>query len=162
MVQSAEFFEALKGQGMPVTGVWSPIEGVNMMVVVGVKAPYANVAGEIANIIWATRLGRSTPFVVVVDDDVDPFNLGEVVHAMMTKCHPYNGIVRIERAVGTTLMPWASRHERDHLIGSRAYFDCTWPKTWAAADTPTKSSLSTLYPADIQRKTLNIWKKYGR
>lgn len=161
IVKSGEFLEALRAQGMPVTGVCSPVEGADMFTVVAVKVPYANVAGEIANIIWATRLGKSTPYIVVVDDDVDPFNLGEVVHAMMTKCHPYQGIVKIERAVGSTLNPWASRYEHDHLIGGRAYFDCTWPKTWAPEDTPKKSSLAVLYPPEIQQKALARWHRYG-
>lgn len=161
ITKAAEFLEALRAQGMPVTGVWVPIESCDMLAVVATKVPFANIAGEIANIVWSTRAGRGTPFVIVVDDDVDPFNLGEVVHALTTKCHPYRGIVRAEHAVCNQLMPWASRYEHDHLLGGRAYFDCTWPKTWAAADTPKKSSLATLYPPEIQQKVLAMWNKYG-
>jgi len=161
VVQAAEFLEALRAQGIPVTDIWSPVETANMVAVVAVKVPYANVAGEIANIIWASRLGRTTPYVIVVDHDVDPFNMAEVFHSLATKCHPYRGIVRMEHAVGSTLMPWANRYERDNLIGGRAYFDCTWPKTWDLAEIPKKSSLSTIYPEEVKQKVLGIWRKYG-
>jgi 4-hydroxy-3-polyprenylbenzoate decarboxylase len=161
VVISAEFLEALRKEGMPVTALWCPVETANMLAVVAVKVPYANVAGEIANIIWSTRLGRTTPFVMVIDDDVDAFNIGEVFHTLMTKCHPYKGIVRIEHAVGSPLMPWADRYEREHLIGGRAYFDCTWPKTWDPTEIHKKSSLATIYPPKIQKKALALWKKYG-
>ncbi len=161
IVQAAEFQEALKAQGIPVTGVWSPVEAANMVAVVAVKVPYANIAGEIANIVWTTRLGRTTPYVIVVEDDVNPFNLTEVFHALSTKCHPYKGIVRIEHSIGTTLMPWADRHERDHLIGSRAYFDCTWPRTWSPSEMPIKSSFTTIYPPEIQQAALAKWSDHG-
>ncbi len=161
VVQSAEFLELLRAQGMPATGVWTPVETVNMLSVVAVKVPYANVAGEIANIIWSSRLGRTTPYVIVVDHDVDPFNIGEVFHALATKCHPYRGIVRIEHAVGFALFPWSSRFERQYFVGGRAYFDCTWPKTWDPADVPGKSSLTAIYPKKVQQKALAVWKKYG-
>jgi len=161
VVQSAEFLEVLRAQGMPVTGIWTPLETINMLSVVAVKVPYANVAGEIANIIWASRLGRHTPYLIIVEDDVDPFNIGEVFHALATKCHPYRGIVRIEHAVGFPLFPWSNRHEREHLVGARAYFDCTWPKTWNPAEVPKRSSLATVYPVDVQEKALAKWQKYG-
>ena len=99
--------------------------------------------------------------IIIVEDDVDPYNIGEVFHAMATKCHPYRGIVKIEHAVGFPLFPWSSRYEREHQIGGRAYFDCTWPKTWDPADVPKRSSLTGVYPVEIQQKALDIWHKYG-
>lgn len=161
VAQSAEFLEALREQGMPVTGVWTLVQSANMLAIVAVKVPYANVAGEIANIIWSTRLGRSTPFIIIVEDDVDLFNMDEVVHALMTKCHPYRGIVRMEHTVGSSLMPWASRFERENQIGGRAYFDCTFPKTWPSAEMPKKVSLATIYPPEVQQKASAVWQKYG-
>ena len=38
-------------------------------------------------------------YVVVVEDDVDPTNLGQVLHAFTTKAHPYRGIHKDPNAV---------------------------------------------------------------
>ena len=47
----------------------------------------------------------------IVNDDVDPFNLNEVFHAFVTKCHPLRGIVRLERASVISIIPWLSKQE---------------------------------------------------
>jgi 4-hydroxy-3-polyprenylbenzoate decarboxylase len=161
VTKAAQLMEELRARGLPVTGVCAFVETCCMLVAVAVKVPYANVAGEIAHVIWASRQGRGTPYIIVVEDDVDPFNMDQVLHALITKCHPYRGIVRLEHAVGLPLAPWADRYERRHMMGARAYFDCTWPVTWDSSEVPKKSSFETIYPVAVQQKALAKWQKYG-
>ena len=106
-------------------------------------------------------MGASTPYIIVVEDDVDPFNLGEVVHAVISKCHPSRGIVKAEHCTGMALIPWLSRHEQKYLQGARAYFDCTWPRDWDPAEVPKKCSFNNIYPVEVQQKALDKWRKYG-
>ncbi|MBW8036674.1 MAG: phenolic acid decarboxylase subunit C, partial [Planctomycetes bacterium] len=47
----------------------------------------------------------------IVEDDVDPFDIGQVLHAVVSKCHPHRGIVRLEHVTGFALLPWSSRYE---------------------------------------------------
>ncbi len=157
----AEFLAALRARGLPVTGVCVFPETSNFIAAIAVKPSFANVAGEIAHVVWGTRMGLCTTCLIVVDDDVDPFNMGQVLHALGTKCHPYRGIVRLEHAVGIELYPWASRHERQHKMGARAYFDCTWPLDWDPADVPKRVSFAETYPPEVQQKALAKWHKYG-
>jgi len=160
IARAAELLETLRGRGLPVTAVSYFPQTVHL-VVVAVKVPFANVASEIAQVIWATRFGRLASYIIVVDDDVDPFNMAEVLHALATKCHPWKGIVRLEHCTGTLYMPWANKYEREHLVGARAYFDCTWPVDWDPADVPIKASFEKVYPLDVQQKALAKWQKYG-
>ncbi len=159
--KAAELLEALRARGLPATGLCLFPQSVSMLVVVAVKRSFANVAGEIAHVIWATRLGRATPWIVVVDDDVDPFNRDQVFHALVTKCHPYRGIVRLEHAVGIIYMPWANQHERKYRVGAKAYFDCTWPLDWEPSDIPQRISFKESYPLEVQQSVLAKWQKYG-
>ena len=106
-------------------------------------------------------MGRTTPYIFIVDDDVDPFDVGEVFHAVVTKCHPYRGIVRLEKAVAGTLVPFLNEHERKFRIGGKAYFDCTWPVDWDPLYIPKKSSFANVYPAEVQQRALDKWGKYG-
>ncbi|MBI4186770.1 MAG: UbiD family decarboxylase, partial [Chloroflexi bacterium] len=160
---AAELKEVLSGRGLPVTDVCIFPETCYFMVVVAIKVPFANVASDIAHTVWASRAGRPRPYIIIVEDDVDPFNMGEVLHALATKCHPYRGIVRLERESAISYEPWANRHEKENRMGARAYFDCTWPADWDPADVPVKAAFSNpkMYPAEVQQKALAKWRKHG-
>ena len=160
VTRSAECFDILRAQGVPVTGAYEFPEGCTLVVVVAIRAGLAR-ADDVAHAIWASRLGVSTPYVIVVEDDVDPFDLKQVLHAVVSKCHPWRGIVRLERTRGQALLPFLSRNEQKNLIGARAYFDCTWPADWDPNDIPIKCSFEKMYPLDIQQKALAKWRKYG-
>ena len=160
VTRSAGFLEALRAEGVSVTGVYVPPETVTYLVVVAVKGSSAR-ADHVAYTIWASRAGGMTPYVIVVEDDVNPFNMAEVFHAMVTKCHPYRGIVRLEGSMASALVPWATRHEQQFLQGARVYFDCTWPPDWAPEDIPRKCSFNNIYPAEVQQRVLAKLSKYG-
>lgn len=160
VTRSAECLDVLRAQGVPVTAAYEFPEGCTLVVVVAVRAGLAR-ADDVAHAIWGSRLGVSTPYVIVVEDDVDPFDLRQVFHAIVSKCHPWRGIVRLERTRGQALMPFLSRQEQNKLIGARAYFDCTWPADWDPKDIPIKCSFEKMYPSDVQQKAVAKWRKYG-
>lgn len=64
-------------------------------------------------------------FVVVVDDDVDPRNLGEVVWATCTRCDPASDIDVIGRTWGSKLDPMLA--EGAPPYNSRAVVDACRP-----------------------------------
>ena len=161
LVKGAESLEALRARGLPVTGVSVFSEASNFLAVVAVKPHYSRVAEDIAHVIWGSRMGHSTPYIMVVDDDVDPFNMAQVLHALVTKCHPYRGIVRLESSPTTSLIPFLNHHERQYRLGAKVYFDCTWPLDWDPSDVPKRVSFRDSYPAEIQEKALAKWRKYG-
>jgi 4-hydroxy-3-polyprenylbenzoate decarboxylase len=161
IIQGAEYLEALRKRGLPVTSVNMLPECSNHLLVISTKTPYAMIAEEIAHVVWGTRGGRYIPYLIIVNDDVDPFDTTQVFHALATKCHPYRGIIKQEKAVGIPLFPWANRYERDHGIGARAYFDCTWPLEWDKADIPRRVSFNDLYSDEMQKTTVKIWKEHG-
>ncbi len=159
ITDGAELLKLLRDQGFPVVDLYSYPESSGMMAVVSVKPYNGNVAHGVASAIWG--MNSNTPYVVVVDSDVDPSNLTQVMHAMVTKCHPYRGINRIEHARCTPLTPFLNRHERRYSLGSCVYFDCTWPIDWDPAEVPLKSSFDTIFPREIQERVLKNWKNYG-
>jgi phenylphosphate carboxylase alpha subunit len=160
VTRSAESFEVLKAAGVPVTGVYEHTEGCTLLIVVAVRAGLAR-ADDVAHAIWASRVAQSTPYIIVVEDDVDPFDLRQVLHAVVSKCHPWRGIVRLEHTRGQALIPWLSRYEQKYLLGSRVYFDCTWPPDWDPADVPVKCSFEKIYPVEVKQRALATWAKYG-
>ena len=62
------------------------------MCVVSTEVPFINFARRVAHAVWATKPGLFVYYIVIVEPDVDPTNMDEVLHAITTKCHPVNGI----------------------------------------------------------------------
>lgn len=151
--------EELKRQGLPVTGIYYVCESALFLMVVSTKTPYADIATRIAHCIWGTELGQWSVKVVVVDDDVDPSNLKEVLHAFATKCHPIRGTLVAPNAPGNIVTPYMSPEERALGKTCLVAYDCTWPKEWDVV--PTRSSFKDIYPKELQAKVLESWKEYG-
>ena len=77
----------------------------------------------------AARNGR---YVVVVDEDIDPSNIKEVLWAMMTRVDPKTNIDLIDGTWSTPLdprMPPEKRDSKDHT-NSRAIFYAVRPFEW--------------------------------
>ena len=162
LIKGAEVYSELKGMGIPVKGVYYPPYAVGHMAVVSTETPFINFARRVAHAVWATKPGLFTYYIVVVDADVDPTNMDEVLHALATKCHPANGIHSVPHTPGfPVLLPFLPPRER--LLGDAAgvIFDCTWPKDWPPESIPVKATLENLWPKEMQERVLKNWEKYG-
>lgn len=151
----------LRRHGVPVTNVYAPPEGVTHLLVVGVKSGGRQVARQISDIITARRAAINK--IVVVDEDVDVFNMMQVIHALAVKCHPLRGILLDEVAAGKAneLTPCYSLEERKHKKGAIAIFDATWPPEWPKETLPIKSSFDEIYPQPLKEKVVQNWRQYG-
>ena len=162
LIKGAEIFAELKKLGLPVKGVYMPPFAAGHMAVVSTEIPFINFAKRVAHAVWATKPGLFTYYIVVVEPDVDPTNMDEVVHAMTTKCHPVNGIHQVPHIPGfPVLLPFLPPKER--LIGDAAgvIFDCTWPKDWPQEAIPIKATFENLWPKEVQQRVLKKWESYG-
>ncbi|MBI4529477.1 MAG: UbiD family decarboxylase [Deltaproteobacteria bacterium] len=162
LLKGAEVYSELRKMGLPVRGVFFPPYGVGHMAVIATETPFINFAKRVAHSVWATKPGLFTYYIVVVDADVDPTNMDEVLHAVTTKCHPVNGIHPVPHIPGfPVLLPFLPPKER--LLGDAAgvIFDCTWPKDWPAESMPVKATLENLWPKEIKQRVLGKWEQYG-
>ncbi|MCZ6623670.1 MAG: UbiD family decarboxylase [Deltaproteobacteria bacterium] len=162
LIKGAEIYSELKKLGLPVKGVYCPPYAVGHMAVISTETPFINFAKRVAHAVWATKPGLFTYYIVVVDADVDPTNMNEVLHAITTKCHPVNGIHPVSHIPGfPVLLPFLPAKER--LLGDAAgvILDCTWPKDWPPETIPVKATLENLWPKEIREKVLGKWERYG-
>ncbi len=161
MTMAAEIFVSLKKMGFPITGVYTPPECCCSTVVISTKVPYANIASRIASGVWASAVGHFVIKIIIVDDDVDPTNMQEVLHAWATKCHPVRGTTVIPQAVMTPAYPYYSPEEVHYNQGANVYYDCTYPRRWPREHKAVRSSFADIYPKEVQEKVLANWAKYG-
>lgn len=126
-IRSAGLLDSLEGAGVPdVRGVWVHQAGAGRtFVAVAIRQRYfghANQAGLVASQVNPTGyVGR---YVVVVDDDIDPTDLNDVVWAMGTRSDPKRDFTILDRN-------WSSRLDTmvfdDKLYNSRVVIDACIP-----------------------------------
>ena len=155
------FKRVLRRNRIPFTDVHVPVEFATMMAIVGIKPIYANVATQVGNVFAGAQLGAYK--IIVVEDDVDVFNLAEVLHALASKCHPTRGIRLFDRVIDPSpLNPFLSPEERKWQVGAKAVFDCTWPVEWPKESAvPPRTSFKESYPKEVKEKVIKNWANYG-
>jgi len=108
MAKAAKVWTDLNAMGVPgIRGVWSPPEAAGWgMTVVSIKQQYAGHAAQVGALAAQCMGGAYfTKYVVVVDDDVDPTDLGDVAWAMVTRSRPAQSIDILRETWSTYLDP---------------------------------------------------------
>ena len=156
----------LEQAGLPVTGVYIPSEGAVHLFIVGVKKGFGGRETTIKILDQLTPPGDKgrtyATKILVVEDDVDIFNLGEVLHAWSTRCHSGRGtFIKYVEGSAQQLTPCYDQEERMRRAGAVAAFDVTWPRSWDATEIPPRATFQAVYPESIKKKVLDNWKEYG-
>jgi UbiD family decarboxylase len=108
LAKAAKVWTDLDLLGVPgIKGVWSPPEAAGWgMTVVSIEQRYAGHAAQtMALAAQCTGGAYFTKYVVVVDDDVDPSNLSDVIWAMVTRSRPAQSIEILRETWSTYLDP---------------------------------------------------------
>jgi 4-hydroxy-3-polyprenylbenzoate decarboxylase len=127
VMKAGMIWDEVERAGLPgVKGVWVHEPGcARMFNVISIKQAYAGHARQAGHLAAACQsgsyLGR---FVVVVDDDIDPSDLDQVLWAMCTRCDPVEDIDFMKRAWSGPLDP---RLPKGRTWNSRAIIDACRP-----------------------------------
>lgn len=108
MAKAAKIWADLDSMGVPgVKGVWSPPEGAGWgFTVVSIEQRYAGHAAQVGALAAQCMGGAYfSKYIVVVDDDVDPSNMQEVIWAMVTRSRPAQSIDILRETWSTYLDP---------------------------------------------------------
>ena len=118
-LRAAFIWDVLEKAGVGgVQGVWCHEVGYSRaFVVVSIKQMFAGHARMAGHVACQCKPGAGTGrYVVVVDDDIDPSNLEDVVWALCTRSDPANDIDWITRSLGTPLDPIAYEEPGMHML----------------------------------------------
>ena len=158
---AADILDALREKGLPVTLAYIPPFSSLHRLVVSVKESREDLAREVAEVAWSTQLGRALCQIIVVNDDIDITDPGQLEWAIATRVHPERGIIKYRDRVFLPYWPFLSPEERMNRQGFSVIFDGTWPAGWEKEGTCRKASFDSLWPKDIQHRVLENWDKYG-
>ena len=152
-VKAAMIWDQVERAGLPgVKGVWSmEFGGGRMFNVISIEQKYPGHARQAllltAGAHAANYLGR---FVVVVDHDIDPTSVHDVMWAIASRCDPEQDIDTIRRAWSGPLDPMKRPGEN---MNSRALIDACRPFEWMDEFPPVAEA--------SPEERLRIRKKFG-
>ncbi|HEY5896500.1 MAG TPA: UbiD family decarboxylase [Burkholderiales bacterium] len=156
VMRSALLMDALVAAGVPdVKSVWAhEIGGARMFNVVAIKQRYAGHARQAGHILSQCGVGAYlSRYSIVVDEDIDPANLQEVMWAVATRTDPAIDIDIIERGMGSKNDPMFVAYRYAAPLTSKAVIDACRP--WDhLTDFPAVAEASKA----LQEKTRAKWK----
>jgi UbiD family decarboxylase len=156
VMRSALLHDALVAAGLSeVRAVWAhEIGGARMFNVVAIKQRYAGHARQAGHLLSQCGVGAyMSRYSVVVDDDIDPSNLQEVMWAVATRTDPAVDIDIIRRGMGSKNDPMFVAYPYDAPLSSKAIIDACRP--WDHLDEfPIVAEASK----ELQEKTRAKWK----
>jgi len=132
-----------------VVGVWQHV--AQLMTVVALRQRYAGHAKR-AGLIAAAN-SYMARLVVIVDDDIDPSNLADVMWAVTTRCEPAEQIDIVRNAWSSALDPRIPSDQKDAGVTShsKAIIDACRPFAWKDSY-PKASALTPTETREIERK----------
>lgn len=130
VMRSALLVDALQAAGVPdVAGVWAhEIGGARMFNVVSIRQRYAGHARQAGHILNQCGVGAyMSRYTIVVDEDIDPSNLQEVMWAVATRSDPDLDIDIIKRGMGSKNDPMSIAYQYKAPFNSKAIIDACRP-----------------------------------
>jgi 4-hydroxy-3-polyprenylbenzoate decarboxylase len=145
--------------------VWNELEalgipnimGVNYswgMTIISIKQAYPGHAMRAAHGAIGGTAGYHGKFIIIVDEDIDPFNLEEVLWALATRCDPETSLDVCRRIWSYKIDPRLPKNKKEvgDYTGSVAIIDACKPYSWINEFPPT-----TKISDELLKKTDEKW-----
>jgi UbiD family decarboxylase len=127
---SAVLHNELEKSGIPdIRGVWESDAALFPFIVISIKQRYAGHAKKAALITSQSSQVQLGRYVVVVDEDIDPTNIRDVIWALGFRSDPKSDIDIIRNCRSTQLDPLI-RKPATAFFGSMAIIDACKPYDW--------------------------------
>jgi 4-hydroxy-3-polyprenylbenzoate decarboxylase len=157
-LRSAALMDSLEGAGIPdVRGVWVHQAGSGRtFVAVSIKQRYfghARQAGLVAS--QVNPIGYCGRYVVVVDEDIDPTDIHDVVWAMGTRSDPVRDLQVLEKTWSSRLDPMAESESLPY--NSRVVIDACIPYE-RREEFPKVAQTSRELAADVRAKFADVFR----
>jgi UbiD family decarboxylase len=138
MTRSAMFWDNLERLGIPgIKGVWCHDEGGSLLfTAISIRQMYAGHSRRVG-LVASQVVSTISRYTVVVDEDIDPSNLSQVIWAIATRCDPERSIQILPHCGTSSADTTVSIEEKRKtkiapkpLYSSRAIIDACQPFEW--------------------------------
>ncbi len=132
-----------------------PASAGRMLAIISMKAMYHGHSTQVGLAAFASVTGNyGLKTVIIVDDDIDPENMDQVMYALSFKYQPEFGTQILRRGRSTPLDPSLPRSAR--FMTSRIILDCTTPYEWGDDERPQQIFLDN----DMAAHVKDHWDEY--
>jgi 4-hydroxy-3-polyprenylbenzoate decarboxylase len=163
---SAQIWDRIENVGVQgITGVWTPPEAIFHNVYISINKLFYGHAQWVASALWGA-IPFAGKLVIVVDSDVDVYDMRRVNSALAYRFQAYRGLM-VSKGHMSSLDPSVDPDQRKKAgdIGrwDKILLDATWPSDWE----PRKEWGGLRHPpsclADSEdiEKVRNRWNEYG-
>ena len=164
---SAEATAELRKHNFPVARCFIPFESaVHWLVVTVNQSSRSKFSGKelvqkLAKIFFPSKAGVLLSKVLLVDDDIDPSNINEVVWAFASRSHPEHGQFLFPGLPPFPLQLFVTPEEKASRKSTKVIYNCLYPDDLMEKQTPQRLSLENLCGESMKKKILADWRKYG-
>jgi 4-hydroxy-3-polyprenylbenzoate decarboxylase len=131
--------------------------------IISIKKSYHGQSLDAAKVLMGSKIGRFVKHVIVVDEDVNPFRLEEVLYAINTRFQAGKDLVITRNESGSLLDPSVPFEQKG--VTDKMILDATWSMTyeykpreeWGGLPHPPKVTVSEKMKKLIE----NRWETYG-
>lgn len=158
---AADALANLRQAELPVTTVWAPEAAAVHWFLVVVPRDWRSALPDVSSEALAQRVGEVlfktdamlfVPQIYLVDDDIDPTCLADVVWALATRVHPTARRVVFEDQPIVRLPQCYTEDEYVARRGPKVVFDTLQPE-----ERHLHSSFAQAYPEELKRRVLDNW-----
>ncbi|HEY7168531.1 MAG TPA: UbiD family decarboxylase [Candidatus Binatia bacterium] len=123
--------------------------------VISIKQKYGGHAKRAALALLGSTYGYHRRFIIIVDDDIDPSNIDDVLWALATRCDPATAINVINEAWSTPLDPRITPEARSqrNFTNSVAIINACRPYHWKD-----QFAQTCYFPEEVRKRTYDKWK----
>jgi 4-hydroxy-3-polyprenylbenzoate decarboxylase len=157
-LSAANVWLALEKAGVTdVQGVWEYT--IRYLTVISIRQRYGGHAKRAAMALLGSTYGYHRRFVIIVDDDIDPSNIDDVLWALSTRCDPATAINVITEAWSTPLDPRITPEARAqrNFTNSVAVINACRPYHWKD-----QYAKTCYFPEEVRKKTYEKWREVLR
>jgi UbiD family decarboxylase len=168
-MHAAEILYQLQRAGLPVSSCWFSYESALHWLIVAVRGNWPEVlspdsrrlAERIGDIVFAGKAGFGVPKILLVEDDVDITDVGQVVWAFATRAHPTHGEIRFPDRPTAALSVYLDEREAHTYRAGKVIYNCLLADRFGPTERPVKGSFANGWPPNVQERVLTRWREYG-
>ena len=169
MPHAAMCLSDLQLAGLPVTGAWMVLESACHWMLIAAARDWHEKTGlaskdfaqKVGATIFATKTGFGIPKILLVEDDFDFTDVGQVVWAFASRAHPHHGEVYFEGQAQNNLPVFLDAEEKFTYHATKVVHNCLLADRFPPAERPVAADLVHGWPQAIQDRILRNWTRYG-
>jgi UbiD family decarboxylase len=159
----------LKAAGLPVTGAWMVLESACHWMLVAVSPDWHEATGlasrdlaeRVGETLFATKTGFGIPKVLLVEDDFDFTDVGQVVWAFASRAHPHHGEVEFPGRAQNNLPVFLDPEEKFTYHATKVIHNCLLADRYPKGERPVAADLAHGWPKHVVRRVIENWHSYG-